>query len=110
MDHHEFYREIHNHSIALFIPAAGSYWVDEKLAQLLIQCRCQLIVSGANIPFKNAQVLKNLKQHMRVVESYMSSGGMACALSVLLNHKHAIQTPEEVLHAIDGVACGLELY
>lgn len=100
INHDIFYQSLKNHPISIFVPAAGSYLVDEKVAELLIEQSCKLIVSGSNIPFKNSDVREMLKKHVAIIEPYISSGGMACALSVLLNHENTIQSPEDILDAI----------
>ena len=106
VDHYSFYEAIKNYKISIFIPAAGSYLVNDAVADLLIQQQCELVVSGSNIPFENDAVEKHLLKYMQVIPSYVSSGGMACALSVLLHDDATIQSPMDVLSAIKRSASG----
>ncbi len=100
INHDIFYQSLKKNAFPIFIPAAGSYLVNEKMAELLIEQSCKLIVSGSNIPFKNSTVLQKLKESMTIIDPYISSGGMACAFSLILNLENALQTPKDVLDAI----------
>ena len=80
--------------------------MNDAVADLLIQQQCELVVSGSNIPFENDAVEKHLLKYMQVIPSYVSSGGMACALSVLLHDDATIQSPMDVLSAIKRSASG----
>jgi glutamate dehydrogenase/leucine dehydrogenase len=98
LSHQDFYQLLTTNHIDLFIPAAGSYLVNDKIADVLIQQQCQLIISGANIPFENNSIEHKLSTHMEIIPAFIASGGMACAFSALLQTEIKITKPQDILN------------
>lgn len=97
LDHKDFLANLENQDIPIFIPAAGSYLINETMADLLLKKKCELIASGANIPFKNDSIKQRLEKKIDIIASYISSGGIGYAFSVLMNDKIEINQAEDVL-------------
>jgi len=104
IDHKTFFSNIKKYSVPIFIPAAGSYLIDEALANVLLNQKCELMVSGANIPFKNKAIKQRLEKTIDIIPSYISSGGIGYAFSLLMNDQININKAEDILDAI-SVKC-----
>jgi glutamate dehydrogenase/leucine dehydrogenase len=96
----DFYLQIQQYPFAIFIPAGGSYLIDDALAQLLQQQQCQLILSGANVPFASQQLEKQMAKQIHVLPSYITSGGIACAFSALIQDEIRVQSAKDIFNFI----------
>jgi glutamate dehydrogenase/leucine dehydrogenase len=73
----------------VFIPCAASRLVTHKIADQLLDNGCELIVSGANVPFDNEAILygeihESLDRSIAVVPDFIANCGMARAFAYLM--------------------------
>jgi glutamate dehydrogenase/leucine dehydrogenase len=73
----------------IFIPCAASRLVNKKIANKLISNDFELVVSGANVPFDNKEVLygdihEKLDNALSVVPDFIANCGMARAFAYLM--------------------------
>lgn len=96
----DFYLQIQRYPFSVFVPAGGSYLINDSLAELLQQQQCQLILSGANLPFASQQLETQIAKQMQVVPSYITSGGIACAFNASIQDEMPIQNAEDIFNFI----------
>ncbi len=93
-----------NQKVDIFLPCAGSRLVSKDHAINLINSGCELISSGANVPFNNPEILfgklhQELDQKISVIPDFIANCGMARTFAYLMQNDSDISS-EAIFHDV----------
>ena len=96
----KFYNDFHtfwNHGSDIFLPCAGSRLVSESNLNTLIKNGCQLIASGANVPFDNEEILygkvmEHADNTISVIPDFIANCGMARTFGYCMQKENEISS------------------
>ncbi|MES2430205.1 MAG: Glu/Leu/Phe/Val dehydrogenase dimerization domain-containing protein [Bacteroidota bacterium] len=88
----------------IFIPAAGSRFVSEHDLEEMIQSGVEVIASGANVPFNDAEIfygniLNKADENLAVIPDFIANCGMARVFAYLM-HKNVKITDEAIFQDV----------
>jgi glutamate dehydrogenase/leucine dehydrogenase len=86
-----------NHGADVFLPCAGSRLVSKSNLNDLIKNGCELIASGANVPFNNSEILygevmEYADNNISVIPDFIANCGMARTFAYCMQNKNEISS------------------
>ncbi len=91
----------------IFIPAAGSRFVNEDHLNAMIQAGVEVISSGANVPFNDPEIfygkiLNKADENLAVIPDFIANCGMARVFAYLM-HKNVKITDDAIFQDVSKV-------
>jgi len=102
-----------NQKADVFLPCAGSRLVDKAHLQKLIENGCELISSGANVPFNNSEILFGdvhayADRKISVIPDFIANCGMARTFAYCMGDKSEITSAAIFKNVSDTILTALE--